>query len=360
MLNNIKKNPDYSLPQDDEAGEEFQLYPRTQDAWHAMYEDCAAAQKSIEFEQYLILSDEIGLKFMDIFAQKAQAGVKVSLLLDRVGCRQVFNSPQVKTIRENGGRVSFYNSIGWLNLFRPNSWFPRNHVKSMLIDHKVSYIGGVCIAAEMAEWRDLHVRLTGEPMELMAKNFNGTSKATSPHFEYLVSKPFQVHNPIYEELLHQIRTAKDYVHIVTPYFLAPRRLRRELFKASARGVEVSVVVAGTTDVPIAKYVSHSYFTRMIKRGLHIWSYQPEILHGKYMVVDGRWAMVGSTNMDYLSLLRNRESNLIVKDHDLVAAIEGEFQDAKESSQKLPLNFWRSFPLHLRIAGYVGRYMKKIL
>ncbi len=363
MLNLIKNNFDYTQdyhPDHKKAEPVYHLYPRTADAWDAMYADCLSAQKSIEFEQYIILSDEVGMKFMDVFADKARAGVKVTLLLDRVGCRQVFDCEQVRIIREHGGRVSFYNAIGWLNIFRPDSWFPRNHVKSLLIDHKVSYIGGVCIAAEMAEWRDLHVRFTGEPMREMVQNFSGRQGASSSRFEYLVSKPFQLHNPIYEEILQQIRSAKSYVHIVTPYFLAPRRLRKELFRAASRGVEVSVVVAGKTDVPIARYVSHSYFTRMIRRGLNIWSYQPEILHGKYMAVDGKWAMVGSTNMDYLSLLRNREANLTVKDHELVDAIEAQFQDAKQLSQKLPPDFWKSFPLPLRIAGYVGRYMKKIL
>lgn len=364
MLNLIKNNFDYADQTQDAAPQDYQLYPRTGDAWDAMYADCLTAQNSIEFEQYIILDDRVGMKFMDLFAAKARQGVKVSLLLDRVGCRQVFSSPQVETIRAHGGRVEFYNNIGWLNLFSPSSWFPRNHVKSLLVDRQVSYIGGVCLAAEMVDWRDLHVRLTGEPMarmaENMAENFAGVHPPASDRFEYLVSRPFQFRNPIYEEILAQVRGAQRYVHIVTPYFLAPRRLRRELFRAARRGVEVSVIVAGKTDVPIARYVSHSYFTRMIKRGLHIWAYQPEILHGKYMAVDGKWAMVGSTNMDYLSLLRNREANLTVRDHDLAGAIEAQFQDTKSLSQKLAPDFWKTFPLPLRLAGYAGRYMKKIL
>jgi cardiolipin synthase len=360
MLNLIKNNFDYLDASVEQARPVYELYARTQDAWEAMYADCAAAKTSIDFEQYIILNDDTGMKFMDIFADKARAGVKVSLLLDRVGCRQVFDCPQVHTIREHGGKVAFYNAIGWLNLFSPSSWFPRNHVKSLLIDRQVSYIGGVCLAAEMAEWRDLHVRLTGEPMQQMANSLAAIPATASPHFEYLVSRPFHLKNPIYEELLAQIRTAKNYVHIVTPYFLAPRRLRRELFKAARRGVEVSVVIAGKSDVPMAKYVSQSYFPRMIRRGLNIWSYEPTILHGKYMIVDGEWGMVGSTNMDYLSLLRNREANLTVHKHDLVDALEEQFQDVKKHAHKLSPDFWKSVPLPLRLAGYLGRYMKKIM
>ncbi len=360
MLNLIKSNFDFLESPAAAPQSAYTLFSRTKDAWDAMYADCAAARNSIHFEQYIILNDETGMKFMDMFADKARSGVKVSLLLDRVGCRQVFDCPQVHAIRQHGGQVKFYNSIGWFNLFKPSSWFPRNHVKSLLVDGKVSYIGGVCLAAEMADWRDLHVRLTGEPMQQMAKSIAGIPAPLSQHFEYLVSRPFHIRNPIYEELLSRIRSAEKYVHIVTPYFLAPRRLRRELFRAARRGIEVRVVIAGKSDVPMAKYVSQSYLPRMIRRGLSLWSYEPEILHGKYMIVDGVWGMVGSTNMDYLSLLRNREANLVASRHDLVAALEEQFQDVRKNSHELAPDFWKSIPLPLRIAGYLGRYMKKIM
>src|SRR5688500_15145462 len=116
---------------------QLQLFTRTYEAWQAMYQDCLDARNSIEFEQYIIRNDETGNRFLKLFAEKAEQGVRVHLLFDRVGSRQVFSLPVIENIRKYGGQVVFYNPIGWINILTPLTWFPRNHVKALLVDSSI-------------------------------------------------------------------------------------------------------------------------------------------------------------------------------------------------------------------------------
>lgn len=351
----------------------IQLYPWTHEAWQAMYDDCARAERSIEFEQYIIRNDEVGHKFLTLFADKARQGVKVRLLLDRVGSRTVFSSPFISHIMDNGGEVIFYNPIRWINLLTPWRWFPRNHVKTLLIDSHTAYVGGVCLADYMADWRDLHARITGAPIKIIEADFARTWGRMSERkirrrdrhedngdTDYIVARPSFPSHPIYERLLAQIAQAEKTICLATPYFMPPKRLRRALKKAALRGVDIKVIVSEQTDVPLAVYVSRSYFPYLIKHGIRVFSYKKTVIHAKYAVIDGQWATMGSTNMDYLSLLRNREANLIINDPAVINGIQQHFHGSLAESEELEKDFWHHIPLPAKLAGYLGRPMKKMI
>ena len=352
---------------------QLQLYSRTHEAWQAMYQDCLMAKISIEFEQYIIRNDEIGRNFLNLFAEKARQGVRIHLLFDRVGSRKIFSSPIINNIRESGGRVVFYNPIGWINLLAPMTWFPRNHVKALLIDSSVAHIGSACLADYMKDWRDIHARVTGDPVGEIEKEFSYTwaranrgidsiSKGITADgdFRYLVARPLLFPNPIYRELLFEISRAQHNIYLATPYFMPPLRLRMALKNAVRRGVKVHVIVTEKTDVPLAVHVSRSYFPTFIRNGIRIFSYKETVFHEKYAIVDDQWAMLGSTNIDYLSLVRNRESNLLIRDEDTIEYLRQHFIRDRESCEELHADFWKKLPLPSRIIGYLGRFLKKMI
>lgn len=349
------------------------LFFNTGETWEAMYKDCQAAKSLIEFEQYIIRNDDIGNRFLTLFRDKAREGVKVRLLFDRVGSRQVYGQKVIQEIRENGGRVTFYNAIGWLNMIRPSTWFPRNHTKVLLIDSKVAFVGGVCLADYMKGWQDMHARLTGEAADEVEADFASIWKRAGQgkqpvnrdydpgkKFDYCLSQPALSRNPMYEELLEQIRAAKKYIYIATPYFLAPSRLRRALRGAAGRGVDIRIMVTELTDVPFAVCVSRSYFPALIRKGMRFFFYKNTVLHAKYTVVDGRWAMLGSMNMDYLSLLYNREANLLIREKKTVEVLAAHFLVDQENCREIAADFLKSLPLPTRLVGYLGRCLKKFI
>lgn len=357
-----------------ETNTDMKFYYRTSDIWDAMYADCEAARTSIEFEQYIIMDDGAGRRFLELFAQKAAQGVKVRLMFDGVGSRGLLISPHLDRIRKAGGEIHFFNPLHSGRAFNPRRWLPRSHVKTMLIDGRIAHTGSACLWEVMEHWHELHCRFTGAGVSDVANHFASIWEAeekderihgTNPQdmnakAAYAVSAPALRMNPIYRHLLAQIKAAKSSVRLVTPYFLPPHRLRRALIKAARRGVKVEIIMSAKTDVPLADHVSHSYFPGLLRHGIRLYLYPYQVLHAKYAIIDEAWATVGSTNMDYLSLLRNREANLIIREHealvDLRAASDKYLRDARQAD----MQFVRSIPWTQRLAGYLGRCMKEVL
>lgn len=357
-----------------DSNDDIRFYYRTSEIWDAMYADCAAAQASIEFEQYIIMDDGAGRRFLELFARKAAQGVKVRLLFDGVGSRGILFSPHLDKIRKAGGEIHFYNPLHSHRAFNPRRWLPRSHVKTLLVDGRIAHTGSACLWEVMKHWHELHCRFTGDGAQDVARHFERLWKAEEKDEKvrgndpadmnaatgYAVSAPALHMNPIYKQLLSKIKAAKTSVRLVTPYFLPPHRLRRALIKAAKRGVNVEILMSAKTDVPLADHVSHSYFPGLLRHGIKIFLYPYQVLHAKYAIIDDTWATVGSTNMDYLSLLKNREANLIIRDHaallELRAGSDAYMRDARQAD----MNYVHSIPLLQRITGYLGRCMKEML
>ncbi len=330
---------------------ELRFYTATQEAWDAMYVDCQRAHESIRFEQYLLKDDETGSRFLELFYQKARQGVRISLSLDSVGSRGLRRSPLIQKIRDAGGEVDFYNPLGWKNIFQPSRWLPRNHCKTMLIDGRIAYIGGMCVAHYMKDWRDLQARITGELARLMAENSARDTALTGNHLYQYILKTSGRH-PIYNELLREIARARKSIYLATAYFFPPRRLRQALAEAVRRGVDVKLMLPEKTDVPLAMDFSRSYFPELAEKGIDIRIYAQSVLHAKYVVIDDHWATLGSTNLDYLSLFHNRESNLMIYEPETIATLkqlfENDLQRCRRANPRFTLLQKLFFPLTRRL------------
>lgn len=341
----------------------FELENTCGDIWRRMYADCEAARTSIEYEQYILRNDAVGLKFLRLFADKARQGVRVRLLLDRVGSRECFGTPELEDLRQAGARVDFYNPLHLGHLFYPARWFPRNHTKTLVVDGRILHLGSACLADYMESWREAHARLSDAPVAGLAADFDvedvPAKQERSCGISYMSSQPGR-RNPIYRELLARIRQAHKSVYLVTPYFLPPVMLRRALRRAAKRGLDVRLIAAEKADVPFAGMVSQTYYPRAVKAGIKVYLYSPAVLHAKYAIIDDEWAMIGSTNLDYLSLLRNREANLIVTDAGAVHQLTVRFMQDAGDSIAVTRDFWHNVPWPQKIIGVLGRAMKKVL
>lgn len=353
---------------------DIRFFSRTADAWDAMYRDCENAKESIEFEQYILMDDPAGHRFLELFAQKAEDGVDVRLMLDGIGSRNLVQSPATEKIRAAGGKVYFYNRIGLSNAFRPSHWFPRNHNKTLLIDGRIGYIGSVCLWNIMKDWRDLHARFTGKLVQDVRQNFNRMWRMAARNvripaprvkqgnglFRYITTQHWRRPNMLYHELLKHIKKAKSRIWIATPYFLPPWRLRRALRKATRRGVDIRILMSAESDVPLADYVARSFYPRFLRNDMAIFHYKESVLHAKYVLIDEDWATIGSSNMDYLSLTLNREANIIIHEPATVADMAAHFEQDCAISQKIDLTYYKQMPLYQKIIGMFGRMIRRIL
>lgn len=355
------------------APTQIRFYEDAPAALDSLYQDCADASLSIDFEQYIFMDDEAGNRFLKLFIEKARAGLRVRLMLDGVGSRHLLANPLLRALEDAGGAVHFYNALGWRHWMAPHRWLPRNHNKVMLIDGHIAHVSSLGLWHFMRQWRELHVRMTGTLAQDIGAYFsrlwqNGGhryraavaagSDKNAP-FRFIVSEPRFRRGLVYRELLLQIATAQRRVCFVTPYFQPPRLLRTALRKAARRGVEVIILTSARTDVPLADLVARSYFPRLLRHGVKIFLYTPETLHAKYGLIDDDWATIGSSNLDYLSLLRNREANIMIRDRDCIAKLDTIFSSSLSASRHATRDDWRRLPLLLRLVGYLGRALRKL-
>lgn len=332
---------------------------KAKDVWESILRDCADAKSSIEVEQYILMDDEIGQRFLSLLRDRAADGVKVRLLLDSVGSRSLQGHPLIEALRALGAEVRPYNRIHWRNIFTPHRWFPRNHAKSAMIDARIFHIGSACMADHMADWAEAHVRIEGETIDNIEQDFLYKPEKEDNGYRYLRSRPGH-RNPIYQEMLRCIREAAGNICIATPYFMPPILLKRAIVSAARRGVDVRIMVAARPDVGIAGVVAQTYFEKMRKQGVKFYLYEPQMMHAKYVVVDNNWAMIGSANLDYLSMLRNRESNLVIEDDGIVARLAAHFDGATQKSRQVDAAFWPQVSLPVKVLGYLGRVLKKVI
>ena len=143
--------------------------------------------------------------------------------------------------------------------------------------------------------------------------------------------PFQV--ALYRDLAH----ARE-VRIVSAYFLPTRRVRRDLLRVLRRGGRVQLILAGKSDVPVSQMAARSLYPRLLKAGVEIYEYQPQILHAKLVIADDI-AYVGSSNLDIRSLNLNYELMLRFADKTIAGDARGIFDAALKHSRRIELTSW---------------------
>jgi cardiolipin synthase len=351
-----------------EAGYAWEFFTSPGQAWAAMYAQCREARASIDFEQYIFHRDRVGKRFLALFRRKARQGVRVRLIFDTFGSVGLYRSPAVRKLRAAGVQVKFFNPLNLLHLFMPWTWFPRTHAKTMLVDGRVLFTGGVCFSDKMRDWRDTQIRVEGPVSQaaqiMFDRHWHRPESASAPDdarapFRFRYSRPLHWRNPIYRELRGKVRQARETVWMACPYFLPSRSFIRLLRRAVARGVDVRLLISEASDVRLADFVTLSYIRKLLECGLQIYLYRPAVFHGKVMVVDG-WATVGSMNLDYLSAFRNRETNLMIDEPLAVAQLRRRFGIDFAASRLAAAQQWHALPLQYKLLGLLGRSFRTLL
>lgn len=348
----------------------WQLYHVTRDAWKAMLADCALAKRTIDLEQYLFVDDAAGREFLELLARKARSGVRVRMLLDGAGSFGMYMASPMRELVDAGVQVRFYNPISIWRAHNMLSWYFRDHRKILVVDGKVGYTGGVCIEAVMADWRDTHLRLTDPVVGEMAEAFErmwdrvtlkGSRRfpkplARSRDFSFLTNSPRFRERFVYHALIDAIRGATGTVYLTSPYFVPDPRFFRVLRLAARRGVDVRLLFSGPSDHAWVDLAAHSYYERAFRAGIRIFRYvgsagsAPEgaepgrRLHAKIAVIDGRWASVGTVNLDNLSLLFNYEDSIVTTNAKMVRELGGQFLEDLRHAPEVTRAEWRRRPL----------------
>lgn len=361
------------LPENFAQGNSISLLLNGDEAYPAMLEAIAKAERSIAISTYIFNNDEVGRRFVDALAEASERGVRVRLLIDGVG--SWYSRPSLIPLLEERG----INYARFLHSFMP--WrMPylnmRNHQKIFVVDGRHGFTGGMNIAggnltsADPAKpIKDCHFRVEGPAvshlMHTFAHEWNFTTDEILegpdwfPEIEPagdviargLPAGPDMGLNPIRWTLLGALAEAQRNVRIVTPYFIPDATLRTNLSLAAMRGVIVDIVLPETNNLPFCDWAATPQLEWLARAGCRIWKTKGYFDHSKIMTVDGVWAMIGSANWDDRSLRLNFEFNLECYGEtftrELDALVERKISTARPLSYEELAS--RSFPVRIRDA-----------
>ena len=352
------------------------LYASNEDAWVAMFTDCARAKKSIVLEQFIFANDELGKKLIDICAERAATGVKVRFLWDAAGSFTIFGSDIVTDLKKRGIELIFWKTLipGYFKVPNFRSWYLRNHRRTLVIDGQIGYTGSICIRDSMKDWRDTNARFEGlvvretqnafDRMWGRAKNDKPLPKrvhASDHEFSYITNYPSPGRRHVYSQLIDAIRIARNYIYITTPYFVPTHHLLRVIKLAANRGVDVQIILPERTDhYTTLDYAARSYFSALLESGVRIFLYEGNIIHGKSTTIDGEWTTVGSMNLDSASLLYNFEANIVTTNTKFAEELAAHFVRDIQHSREIRLEEWRKRFFTEKLLERLIRLVKKFL
>jgi len=374
MMSDMEKICSCNPSQKPEAGHDaIQLYTEGDTLFEAMLEAIANAQKQVWMETYIFADDEVGRRFAQALSERASAGVQVRLLVDALGSLFQFYRSLGPELERSGVQVRHFHRWQWREPLRYNR---RDHRKLLVVDGKKAFLGGFNIHRQSsqryygaARWRDTHAAFQGDLARQAAELFDAFWRGDR---RWLPKDNEQANNVLVPNQSRACRrrlaciyadflgSAKQQVCLTTPYFVPDHRTQKALLAAVKRGVEVRLLVPRTSDVRLARWAANAVYARLLDAGVKIFEYLPRMLHAKVAIADGKWATLGTANLDYRSLFQNYELNLVSRDPDLCHRLQMQFEADLTEASAVCATRWRQRRWVPRLAELLGWSVRRWL
>jgi len=376
----------------------------------AMLQAIRGATRHVHVEMYIFEADDTGRLFAEAMAERARAGVRVRLIYDAVGS---VNTPKefFAELSAKGVEVAEFNPVNAKSVLgAPASIQNRDHRKLVIVDSRVAFLGGINISDvyggsgtgasrgasagsggsggaadrsdppfEQRPWRDLQVRLEGPVVNDLQHAFAvqwekaGREPLTDVAL-YPQAKPAGKHlvraiaaspaakglNPTYIALISAIESADREVLVTNAYFVPHPQLLEALEGAARRGVQVKLVLPSRTDNAVVYHAGRSHYEDLLEAGVRIFERKTRLLHAKTAVIDGVWSTVGSTNLDWRSLIYNDELNVVVLGPEFAAQMAAIFARDVAQSEEITKEKWASRSLEDRVKEIAARAWSRLL
>lgn len=344
----------------------------------------AAAKCSIHLEAYIYYPGRIADRLLAALCERARSGVRVRVVIDAIGSLRT-GSSYFEPLIAAGGQVNRYHP---LHLHMLRRWNSRTHRNLLVVDGEVGFIGGAGVADHWCRsaplpWRDCALRVTGPIVAglqaVFAENwlesagellvgpdaFPGENlgdlrtDADTPGLA-IGSTPTAGRSTRARVLVQfLLATARESIDLCYPYFVPDLGIRRELLSARARGVRVRVLTGGPySDHGLVRRAGRRRYGVLLKAGVEIAEYSSRMMHAKVLLVDGRWALLGSTNIDSRSFGLNDEVNLLVLSEGLATQLRSMFEQDLGQSVAFDLAAWHGRSWGERILATLGRVIER--
>jgi cardiolipin synthase len=331
-----------------DAGENFP-------AWR---EAIAGATRSIQFESYIFDDDEVGSGFRDALAERAAAGVRVRVLYDWLGSPGKLPSGFWRPLTRAGAAVRAFNPP---RLDSPFGWISRDHRKSITVDGRIGFVSGLCASADWEgrpgrggdPWRDTGVEIRGPAVADLVRAFGQVWAASGeplPADELVDPASIPAEGQVALRIVSGAPSAAELFRLdqlvaaiarqrlwLTDAYFVPMALYVEALRAAARdGLDVRLLLPGASDLPVVRPLSRAGYRPLLEAGVRVFEWNGSMLHAKTAVADGRWARVGSTNLNVASFVGNYELDVAIEDTAIAAEMERLYLDDLENATEIVL------------------------
>lgn len=328
------------------TGNAVRLLCDARENYPAWLEAIARAKQHVHFETYILHEDAAGERFAAALQAKARAGVAVRVVYDWLGGLGRTSRRFWRRLADAGVEVRCYNPPA---LAEPFGWLSRDHRKCLIADAEVAFVTGLCVgrmwegdpARGLAPWRDTGVELRGPAVLEVARAFADTWGACGAPLPKQ-ALPREPPAPVGDVALRVVADtpgmaalfrvdqlaaalARERLWLTDAYYAGTSTYVQALRSAAQDGVDVRLLVPGRgNDIPVMQLVSRAGYRALLEAGVRVFEWNGPMIHAKTAVADGRWARVGSTNLNVASWMGNRELDVVVEDARFARAMEQQY------------------------------------
>ena len=362
-----------------------EYFPLGEDKFKALVEELEKAQKFIFMEYFIVAEGRMWNTILEILKRKVKEGVEVRFMYDGTCTVSLLPHSYPKKLEAYGIRSKVFNPIKPALSTTQNN---RDHRKIVVIDGHTAFTGGINLADEyinekerFGHWKDTAVMIKGEAVrsftwmflqiwdfDVKNENYDKYLNVKLPETEektegYVLpygDSPLDDENVgelVYTDILN---TARDYVHIMTPYLILDHEMITALTYAARRGVDVKIIMPGIPDKPYAFALGKTYYPELLRAGVKIYQYVPGFVHAKVFVSDDEKAVVGTINLDYRSLYLHFECAALMYKVKEIEKVEKDFQETLKQCREITMEDYKNENMITRFGGRILRLFAPLM
>jgi cardiolipin synthase len=341
-------------------GNNVRLLIDAEENYPAWLEAIKSASQTIHFESFIIHEDDVGREFAEALCKKAREGVRVRVVYDWLGAVGKTSRRFWRTLRDAGVEVRGFNPP---RLDEPFGWFNRDHRKMISVDGRTGFVMGLCVGRDwvgrpeknIEPWRDTGVEIRGPAVADMETAFARVWETAcgekiahedllerdsiEPQGETAVRVIATEPNTVGLYRLEQLVAAgaREYLWLTDAYFVGTTMYVQALRAAAQDGVDVRLLVPSASDIPVVSALSRANYRALLEAGVRVFEWDGPMIHAKTSVVDGKWARVGSTNLNVASWMGNWELDVTIEDEGFARRMREMYCHDLEHSTEIVLS-----------------------
>lgn len=354
----------------------------------AMKKEMEEAKRFIFMEFFIVERGEMWNEILEILERKAREGVEVRFMYDGMCSLKLLPYGYSKELQEKGIKAKIFSPIKPAFTTYQNN---RDHRKILVVDGHTAFTGGVNLADEyinrrvrFGHWKDTGIMLKGDAATSFTMMFlemwNISEMEPEDYSKYLRDPEYfyplelsmdgfvipYADSPLDQESVGEqvyldiINSARQYVHIMTPYLILDYGMIKALTFAAKRGVETVIIMPRIPDKKYAFLLAKSHYRELIRAGVRIYEYMPGFIHAKVFTSDNTKAVVGTINMDFRSLYLHFECAAYLYCNEAVRDIERDIQETLAQSRRVTLEDLSQYPWYERFAGRALRLFAPLM